>query len=157
MEQTQNMPKTNEEFEKAIRERIAEIAAFPPSRMEVQLVPELISADLTDKSAWFSFPVEDWMLNTVDTLHGGTTCFMFDMAMGILLRKYTYRDARTLELQVNYAAPLTLADGRVKVRCQITALSRKIAHFYAAAYGAGDEPAATATGIFYLLSRPAQA
>ena len=84
------------------------------------------------------------MMNSMETL-------------GILLRKYTYRDARTLELQVNYAAPLTLADGRVKVRCQITALSRKIAHFYAAAYGAGDEPAATATGIFYLLSRPAQA
>lgn len=152
MEHTCNTPRTDEELCQAIRENIAYIQTFPPQRLMVMLQPSLLEASLAERTARFQYPIQDWMLNAVNIVHGGAISSIFDNGMALLLRRYTDRDCRTLNLQVSYAAPIPLDAGLVTLECKIQALSHRVAHMWAGAYINHDPmPAATATSIFYML------
>lgn len=152
MEHTCNTPRTDEELCQAIQENIAYIQTFPPQRLMVMLQPSLLEASLAERTARFQYPIQDWMLNAVNIVHGGAISSIFDNGMALLLRRYTDRDCRTLNLQVSYAAPIPLDAGLVTLECKIQALSHRIAHMWAGAYMKDDAmPAATATAIFYML------
>lgn len=152
MEHTCNPPKTDTELCQAIRKNIAYVQTFPPQRLMVMLQPSLLEASLSERMARFQYPIKDWMLNAVDIVHGGAISSVFDNGMAMLLRPYTGRDCRTVNLQVSYAAPITLAHGTITLHSKIQALSHRIAHLWAGAYVDGsDMPAATATAIFYML------
>lgn len=152
MEHTCNTPRTDEELCQAIRENIAYIQSFPPQRLMVMLQPSLLEASVTERTVRLQYPIKDWMLNAADIVHGGAISSIFDNGMAMLLRPYTGRDCRTLNLQVSYAAPIPLDAGLVTLQCKIQALSHRVAHMWAGAYINHDPmPAATATSIFYML------
>ncbi len=152
MEHTCNTPRTDEELCQAIRENIAYIQTFPSQRLMVMLQPSLLEASVTERTVRLQYPIKDWMLNAADIVHGGAISSIFDNGMAMLLRPYTGRDCRTLNLQVSYAAPIPLDAGLVTLECKIQALSHRIAHMWAGAYINHDPmPAATATSIFYML------
>ena len=152
MEHTCNPPRTDEALCQAIRQNIAYIQTFPPERLMVMLQPSLLEASLTERMARFQYPIQTWMLNAADIVHGGAISSIFDNGMALLLRQYTDRDCRTLNLQVSYAAPIPPDAGHVTLQCKIQTLSHRIAHMWAGAYIKEDAtPAATATAIFYML------
>lgn len=152
MEHPYNPPKTDQALCQAIQENIAYIQTFPPQRLMVMLQPSLLEASLAERTARFQYPIQDWMLNAVNIVHGGVISSIFDNGMALLLRRYTDRDCRTLNLQVSYAAPIPLKAGHVTLQCKIQALSHRVAHMWAGAYINHDPmPAATATSIFYML------
>lgn len=152
MEHTCNTPRTDEELCQAIRENIAYIQTFPSQRLMVMLQPSLLEASVTERTVRLQYPIKDWMLNAADIVHGGAISSIFDNGMAMLLRPYTGRDCRTLNLQVSYAAPIPLDAGLVTLQCKIQALSHRVAHMWAGAYINHDPmPAATATSIFYML------
>ena len=116
MEHTCNTPRTDEELCQAIRENIAYIQTFPSQRLMVMLQPSLLEASLAERTARFQYPIQDWMLNAVNIVHGGAISSIFDNGMALLLRRYTDRDCRTLNLQVSYAAPIPLDAGHVTLQ-----------------------------------------
>lgn len=152
MEHPYHPPKTDQALCQAIRENIAYIQTFPSQRLMVMLQPSLLEASVTERTVRLQYPIKDWMLNAADIVHGGAISSIFDNGMAMLLRPYTGRDCRTLNLQVSYAAPIPLDAGLVTLECKIQALSHRIAHMWAGAYINHDPmPAATATSIFYML------
>ena len=65
-----------------------------------------LSFSYTDDSCRIEFPVHDFMFNPQGTLHGGVTAFVLDVAMGHLLKRSTGVPGATLEMKVQYLAPL---------------------------------------------------
>ena len=71
MEHPYNPPKTDQALCQAIQENIAYIQTFPPQRLMVMLQPSLLEASLAERTARFQYPIQDWMLNAVNIVHGG--------------------------------------------------------------------------------------
>lgn len=60
----------------------------------------------TDDSCRIEFPVREFMFNPQGTLHGGVAAFVLDVAMGHLLKRASGAPGATLEMKVQYLAPL---------------------------------------------------
>lgn len=60
----------------------------------------------TDDSCRIEFPVREFMFNPQGTLHGGVAAFVLDVAMGHLLKRSSGAPGATLEMKVQYLAPL---------------------------------------------------
>jgi len=60
----------------------------------------------TDETCRIEFPIHEFMFNPQGSLHGGVAAFVLDVAMGHLLKHCSGAPGATLEMKVQYVAPL---------------------------------------------------
>lgn len=102
-----------------------------------------------DKELKMEFPVQEWELNPMQTMHGGLITTAVDMTCGLLVRFYKQSvSAATVHLSVDFLRPLRLGEV-FTVRAKINRQGRRILFLTAEVVSSdGGQPAATASGTF---------
>lgn len=112
-----------------------------------------LSFAYTDETCRIEFPVREFMFNPQGTLHGGVAAFVLDVAMGHLLKRVTGTPGATLEMKVQYLAPLrpphAVCEGRFLRK------GRNIAFLEARILDAENTLAALATSTWRVGTKPA--
>lgn len=112
------------------------------------------SCDFTTKSLILSFPVEDYMRNPADVMHGGAVAGALDITMGSL----TFYMAGefltpTINMNVSYERPVPLGR-RLYVEATCLSCGKTMAYATAKAWieGQEDKIVASAAGTYYTAS-----
>lgn len=110
-----------------------------------------LSFTYTDDACRVELPISEFMFNPQGTLHGGVIAFLLDAAMGHLLKHAYGVPGTTLEMKVQYLAPL----GPPRAVCEAKFLRRgqRIAFFEARIWDDEGTLAAVGTST-WRVSRP---
>ena len=102
-----------------------------------------------DRVLRMEFPVQEWELNPMQTLHGGLLTTAIDMTCGILVRFYKRSvKAATVHLSVDFLRPLKCGE-RFTVQAKINKQGRKIIFLTVEVILTDSgQTAATASGTF---------
>jgi len=92
--------------------------------------------------------IEDFMLNSAGTLHGGVMAFVLDTAAGSLFKR-AHGSGYTLETKVQYLR--TLASGRVTATARFLKQGRAVSFIEAVLSGSDGKPAAVATSTWHTV------
>lgn len=111
-----------------------------------------LSFTYTDETCRIEFPVHDFMFNPQGTLHGGVAAFVLDVAMGHLLKRIAGTPGTTLEMKVQYLAPLRPPHAVCEGRC--LRKGRSIAFLEARIWDAEGTLAALATSTWRVGREP---
>jgi len=88
--------------------------------------PELEDCDEDSRTLTLKFPMQDWEVNGIGTLHGGLISCMADLTMSIVLRYYMKGGIPpTISMTVNYMKTVPL-DGYALVRARVTSVGRRV-------------------------------
>ena len=119
-------------------------------RMEAALE----SVDDEKQELVLRFPLQDWQVNGLGTLHGGMTYSMMDLAMSIAVYCFSRQTIPpTISMSVNYQRPIPMEDS-VLIRTRITSLGRKNATAYCEAIvPATGKIACTAIGTYAVIAK----
>jgi len=90
--------------------------------------------------------IEDFMLNSAGTLHGGVMSFVLDSAAGSLFKR-VHGSGYTLETKVQYLR--TLARGRATSTARFLKQGRMVSFIEAVLSGPDGKPAAVATSTWH--------
>lgn len=90
--------------------------------------------------------IEDYMLNSAGTLHGGVMAFVLDTAAGSLFKR-AHGAGYTLETKVQYLR--TLKSGRVSATARFLKQGRAVGFVEAVLNGPDGKPAAVATSTWH--------
>ena len=90
--------------------------------------------------------IEDFMLNSAGTLHGGVIAFVLDSAAGSLFKRI-HGSGYTLESKIQYLR--TLARGRATCRARFLKRGRLVSFVEAVLSSADGKPAAIATSTWH--------
>lgn len=90
--------------------------------------------------------IEDFMLNSAGTLHGGVMAFVLDTAAGSLFKR-AHGSGYTLETKVQYLR--TLASGRVTATAGFLKQGRAVSFVEAVLSGPDGKAAAVATSTWH--------
>jgi len=140
---------TDQSFmERVLSAVFAETSPDQTGRFNSMIHPEFYSCSAKDRSLTAAFPVQEWMLNPNDTLHGGISGAAVDIVMSVLTR-FLLKKRYTVTVQLNTNFLKVVRRGETFVvhvtadhagrRCVMT-------HAYVTT-DASDEPVMTATGI----------
>lgn len=107
------------------------------------------SCSYENKEIVFDFPIQDWQVNRVGTIHGGIICTAFDLTIAALARFYANeRFAPTVSLDVKFIRPASVGDVLV-VSAKAVAAGRRISHLVGEATRKSDgKLVATAASIY---------
>jgi uncharacterized protein (TIGR00369 family) len=110
---------------------------------------EIAGISFDEKYVTYSFETKEWMLNPGGVLHGGITCTMFDIAMGVTARCFSGYYSPTVNLSVTYLCPVPNND-KVLITARVSRLGSTFVQLTAEAKVASSgEMCATASGTFY--------
>ena len=111
---------------------------------------ELHACSEGDRELTLRFPLLDWEVNGLGTLHGGMMNTMLDLAMSMVV--YCFSRASippTISMTANYLRPVPMDGGHVLIRAKLTSLGRRNATAYAEAIiPASGKTACTAIGTY---------
>jgi acyl-CoA thioesterase len=105
---------------------------------------------LADGSAIFGLSVRHEHMNPYGVIHGGVVYSLVDTAMGAALhsRMEPGETCATLEIKINYLAPVTGGDLRAEAR--VLQRTRRVGVLEGRVTGDGGALVAAATGTFYI-------
>lgn len=129
---------TDEEGQKLMEEHVAKTLYQNNIEQEERINGMMrCSASLCsfeEQTLTFEFPIEEWMTNRVDQLHGGIICTAFDLAIAALARFYAGENfAPTISLNVNYVRPAKAGDTLV-VTAKANAIGKRLTHMTGEAF-----------------------
>lgn len=137
----------------AYMERILSHVFLPEADDEERIYEKMqgifLGCNYEDKMLEAEFPVREWEMNSIQTMHGGLTAAAVDMTCGVLVRffKRSVR-AATAQLSVNYLRPLSCGETFI-VRAKINKQGRRIIFLTAEVVSKDSgQTAATASGTF---------
>ena len=136
-------------------ERIFRVACGPaedgqdrPVRVNDMLEPEFVSCSAEEQTLELGFPLNEWMLNPMGTMHGGIIATAVDLTMGSLTRFYRHTGTiSTVTLGLSYMRPVR-ARGSVTVQACMEKLGRSVAFLNARVFDADGHLCVTATASF---------
>lgn len=133
----------------AIREKMS-------ATLNARLNPELYSFDDERKEVTLKFPVQDWQVNGLGTLHGGITSTMMDLTMCMAIFCYTRETIPpTISMTINYLRPVPMDDG-VLITARVTSAGKRNATAYCEAIvPATGKVASTAVGTYAIVPKKA--
>ena len=116
---------------------LAELLGIRPERFE-------------DGAATFGLTIRDDHLNPYGVVHGGVVSSLVDTAMGAAVHTRLVQGERcaTIEIKINYLAPVTA--GELRAEARLIERTKRIAVLEARVRGEGDQLVAVATGTFYI-------
>lgn len=113
---------------------------------------ELVSCDEANRSITLRYPVQDWQVNGLGTLHGGMISTMMDLTMSMAIYCYSRQTIPpTITMTVNYLRPVPIEDG-VHIMARVTSIGKRNATAYCEAIIPGTgKVAATAVGTYAIV------
>ena len=153
--QTSPLVRQKEEPAQDYMERIFRVACGPaedgqdrPVRVNDMLEPEFVSCSAVEQTLELGFPLNEWMLNPMGTMHGGIIATAVDLTMGSLTRFYRHTGTiSTVTLGLSYMRPVR-ARGSVTVQACMEKLGRSVAFLNARVFDADGHLCVTATASF---------
>lgn len=118
-----------------------------------RLRAELESCSDAEKELTLRFPLQDWQVNGLGTLHGGMMNTMMDLAMSMAVYCFSRRSIPpTVSMTANYLRPVPMDSGYVLVKTRLTSLGRRNATAYCEAIvPATGKAACTAIGTYAIV------
>ena len=119
-----------------------------------RLKAALVSCDDGNQEITLSFPLEDWQVNGLGTLHGGMVNTMMDLAMSMAVYCFSRQTIPpTVSMTTNYLRPVPM-EGSVEIRARVTSLGRRNATAYCeAVIPKNGKLAATAVGTYAVIPK----
>ncbi|BFL48093.1 PaaI family thioesterase [Lactonifactor longoviformis] len=100
-----------EAMEKAMRERIRRIDAEPDTHIYNLMKPGFCACSAREEWLTVRYPVEDWALNHMSSMHGGLIAAAVDTTCGILSANRSKNMVTpTINLTINYLSPAVKGD-----------------------------------------------
>lgn len=124
--------------------------------LNARLAPELYSYDDERQEVTLKYPIQDWQVNGLGTLHGGITSTMMDLTMCMAIYCYSRESIPpTVSMTINYLRPIPMEDG-VLMTARVTSCGKRNATAYCeAVIPATGKTAATAVGTYSIIPRKA--
>ena len=112
--------------------------------------------ELGGGAATFGVTVRDDHMNPYGVVHGGVVYSLVDTAMGAALhsRMEQGETCATLEIKINYLAPLTA--GEVRAEAHVVDRTKRVGVMEGRVTGANNALVAVATGTFYIQTARSQ-
>ena len=119
-----------------------------------RLKAELVACDDESRELTLRFPLEDWQVNGLGTLHGGMTNTMMDLTMSMVVYCFSRQSIPpTVSMTTNYLRPVPM-EGYVHIRARLTSLGRRNATAYCEAVIPGSgKLACTAVGTYAIVGK----
>ena len=119
-------------------------------RMKAQLE----SVDEQEQELVLRYPLEDWEVNGLGTLHGGMSSAMMDLTMSMAVFCFSRQTIPpTISMTVNYLKAIPMEDS-VLIRARVTSLGKRNATAYCeAVIPASGKVACTAIGTYAIIPR----
>ncbi|WP_240374189.1 PaaI family thioesterase [Bacillus piscicola] len=105
-----------------------------------------LSYEYGDDTCTVTLESKDYMFNPQGTLHGGVICFILDVSMGHLCKKFL-GTAITLEMKVQFHRPIN--EGKIVCQSAFVKKGRKIIALKSDLYNEKGKLAATGTSTWY--------
>lgn len=137
-----------------LRQELAFINETMAHTLNGRLGAELESCDDATQTVTLRFPLEDWQVNGLGTLHGGMSYTMMDLAMSIAVYCFSRQSIPpTVSMTVNYLHAVPM-EGSVLVKTHLTSLGRRNATAYCEAIIPGSgKVACTAIGTYAVIAK----
>ena len=118
-----------------------------------RLKGELADCSEENRELTLRFPLLDWEVNGLGTLHGGMVSAMMDLVMSMAVFCFSRRSIPpTISMTTNYLRPIPMDGGSVLIRARLTSLgSRNATAFCEAVVPATGKIACTAIGTYAVL------
>ena len=118
-----------------------------------RLAAELESCSDEEQELSLRFPLLDWQVNGLGTLHGGMVNAMLDLAMSMVVYCFSRKSIPpTVSMTTNYLRPVPMEGGCVLIRARLTSLGRRNATAYSeAVIPASGKTACTAIGTYAIV------
>ena len=142
-----------EATEKWLEEELHFINETMSHTLNGRMKAELASCSDREKELTLRFPLMDWEVNGLGTLHGGMVNTMLDLAMSMVVYCFS-RTAipPTISMTTNYLRPVPMDGGHVLIRARLTSLGKRNATAYGEAIIPGTgKTACTAIGTYAVM------
>lgn len=119
-----------------------------------RLKAELVSCDDATQELVLQFPLQQWQVNGLGTLHGGIVNTMMDLAMSMVVYCFSRQSIPpTISMTTNYLRPVPMED-YVLIRTRLTSLGKRNATAYCEAIvPKTGKVACTAIGTYAVLEK----
>lgn len=119
-----------------------------------RLKAQFESCDENLKEITLRFPLEDWQVNGLGTLHGGMSSAMMDLAMSMAVYCFSRETIPpTISMTTNYLRAIPM-EGSVLIKTKLTSLGRRNASCYCEAIiPSSGKIACTATGTYAIIQK----
>lgn len=144
----------NKSTEAWLRQELEFINGTMAHTLNGRLKAELESCDEQQREIVLRFPLEDWQVNGLGTLHGGMSSAMMDLAMSMAVYCFSRQSIPpTISMTVNYLRAVPM-EGSVLVKTRLTSLGRRNATAYCETIIPGSgKVACTAIGTYAVISK----
>lgn len=121
-----------------------------------RLKGEFVSCNDETKEITIRYPLEDWMVNGLGTLHGGMVNTMMDLVMSMVVYAFSRETIPpTVSMTTNYLRPVPM-EGYVEIRARLTSLGKRNATAYCeAVVPSSGKVACTAIGTYAIIGKKA--
>lgn len=119
-----------------------------------RLKAALESCDDEKQEVVLKFPLEQWQVNGLGTLHGGMANTMMDLAMSMAVHCFSRQNIPpTISMSTNYIRPIPM-EQHVFIRAKLTSLGKRNATAYCEAIIPGNgNVACTAIGTYAVIMK----
>lgn len=119
-----------------------------------RLKAELVSCDDATQELVLQFPLQQWQVNGLGTLHGGIVNTMMDLAMSMVVYCFSRQSIPpTISMTTNYLRPIPMED-YILIRTRLTSLGKRNATAYCEAIvPKTGKVACTAIGTYAVLEK----
>ena len=119
-----------------------------------RLKAELVSCDDATHELVLQFPLQQWQVKGLGTLHGGIVNTMMDLAMSMVVYCFSRQSIPpTISMTTNYLRPVPMED-YVLIRTRLTSLGKRNATAYCEAIvPKSGKVACTAIGTYAVLEK----
>lgn len=122
------------EMEEEVRESIKKMYPSDPDHLYRKMALEFYSCDFEKKELTFRWPIQDWELNHMFTMHGGLIAAAIDTTSGALVRSLSKcRITPTTNMNINYLRPGEKADALL-VRAKADRVGKHLANIHTECY-----------------------
>lgn len=139
--------------EKWLRDELTFINETMSHTLNGRMRAELDACSEEEKELTLRFPLLDWEVNGLGTLHGGMVNTMLDLAMSMVVYCFSRTSIPpTISMTTNYLRPVPMDGGYVLIRARLTSLGKRNATAYGEAVVPGSgKTACTAIGTYAVI------
>ena len=150
------MDEKNVTTQEWLQEELAFINGKMAATLNGRLKAELESCDDDAQELTLKFPLQDWQVNGLGTLHGGIISTMMDLTMSMAIYCYSRETIPpTISMTINYLRPVPMEDG-VLITARVTSIGKRNATAYCeAVVPATGKVASTAVGTYAVIAKKA--
>ncbi len=137
-----------------LREELAFMNGKMAHTLNGRLRPELESCDEATQTLTLRYPLQDWQVNGLGTLHGGMINTMLDLTMSMAVYCFSQQTIPpTVSMTTNYLRPVPM-DEAVLISARVTSIGKRNATAYCEAIvPASGKVACTAIGTYTIIPK----